>query len=144
MGVLEAIRDIIASNGGVPKSRQTPMFIETAYINDQNGQTYPVTTVEMDFDSRDAVKIWMADNQFGRRDLTVYERSLLAIKIKPSIAAIAKEKSLANLKQNAEVKNSCPRAEEPAPAPKPKSARENKTDYQVAQKAGRAVISIET
>ena len=34
------------------------------------------------------------------------------------------------------VKNSCQSSEEPAPVSKSKSARENKTDYQVAQKAG--------
>ena len=93
------------------------------------------TTVEMAFDSRDAVKIWIADNQFGRRDLTVYERSLLAIKIKPSIAVLAKERQGERNDLNI-VKNSCQSSEEPAPVSKSKSARENKTDYQVAQKAG--------
>ena len=49
------------------------------------------TTVEMQFNSRDDVKIWIADNQFGRRDLTAYERSVLALKLKPLFAKKAKE-----------------------------------------------------
>ena len=48
-------------------------------------------TVEMQFDSRDDVKLWIVKNQFGRRDLTTYERSVIALKIKPVIAAKAKE-----------------------------------------------------
>ena len=52
------------------------------------------TTVEMQFNSRDDVKLWIVNNQFGRRDLTPYERSLLALKIKPVIAKKAKEKQI--------------------------------------------------
>lgn len=51
-------------------------------------------TVEMQFDDRDDVKIWIVNNQFGRRDLTPYERSLLALKIKPVIAKKAKKKQI--------------------------------------------------
>lgn len=49
------------------------------------------TTVDMQFASRDDVKIWIVKNQFGRRDLTTYERSVIALKLKPVIAAKAKE-----------------------------------------------------
>lgn len=52
-------------------------------------------TVEMQFDSRDDVKLWIVKNQFGRRDLTPYERSVIALKIKPIIAAKAKENMVA-------------------------------------------------
>lgn len=48
-------------------------------------------TIEMHFATRDDVKYWMIMNQFGRRDLTTYERSVLALKLKPVIAAKAKE-----------------------------------------------------
>lgn len=50
------------------------------------------TTVEKDFASRNAAMYWMVINQFGRRDLTTYDRSVLALKLKPIIAAEAKEK----------------------------------------------------
>lgn len=59
-------------------------------------------TTEMHFNSRDDVKLWIVKNQFGRRDLTTYERSVLALKIKPVIAKLAKEKQLSTLKQNTE------------------------------------------
>lgn len=49
-------------------------------------------TSEMQFNSRDDVKLWIVNNQFGRRDLSTYERSVLALKIKPVIAKLAKEK----------------------------------------------------
>lgn len=50
------------------------------------------STVEMQFESRDDAVIWIIKNQFGRRNLTAYDRSLLALKLKPLIAAKAKEK----------------------------------------------------
>lgn len=49
----------------------------------------------------DAV-IWIIKNQLGRRNLSAYDRSILALKLKPVIAAKAKEKQLSTLKQNAE------------------------------------------
>lgn len=52
-------------------------------------------TVEMQFDSRDDVKLWIVKNQFGRRDLTTYERSVIALKIKPVIAAKARDNLIA-------------------------------------------------
>ena len=94
----------------------------------------PFSVTEMQFLSRNDAIIWIIKNQFGRRNLTAYDRSILALKLKPIIAAKAKEKSLANLKQNTEVKNSCPRLDESPQPPKP--VREQKTDFQVAKAAG--------
>lgn len=45
----------------------------------------------MNFGSREAVKEWIIKNQFGRRNLTPYDRSLLALKLKPMIAEKAKK-----------------------------------------------------
>ena len=50
------------------------------------------TTAEMQFATRDDAKIWIIKNQFGRRNLSAYDRSILALKLKPVIAAKAKEK----------------------------------------------------
>ena len=58
------------------------------------------TTVEMEFASRDDVKLWMVSNQFARRDLSTYERSILALKIKPIIAAKADERMKAGVKKD--------------------------------------------
>ena len=46
---------------------------------------------EMHFDSREAVKEWIILNQFGRRNLSAYDRSILALKLKPVIAEKAKK-----------------------------------------------------
>ena len=46
--VLDSIREIINQAGGMPKIGQTPMFAETTYINDQNGQAYPMFLMNRD------------------------------------------------------------------------------------------------
>ena len=51
----------------------------------------PFEIKRMDFQNMDEAKIWMIQNQFGRRNLSAYERSLLALKLKPLIAEKAKE-----------------------------------------------------
>jgi hypothetical protein len=48
-------------------------------------------TVSKDFEDRDEVKLWIIDNQFGRRNLTKYDRGVLALKKKYIIAANAKK-----------------------------------------------------
>lgn len=52
-------------------------------------------TVQKEFESRQAVTEWIILNQFGRRNLSAYDRSLLALKLKPIIAEKAKENILA-------------------------------------------------
>ena len=49
------------------------------------------TTTDMQFNSRDDAIIWIIKNQLGRRNLSAYDRSILALKLKPVIAAKAKE-----------------------------------------------------
>lgn len=49
--------------------------------------------VKKQFKDRGAVKEWIITNQFGRRNLTPYDRSLLALKLKPIISEKA-EKNL--------------------------------------------------
>lgn len=52
----------------------------------------PFKTVNMDFADMDEAKRWIILNQFGRRNLSAYDRSVLALKLKPIIAERAKEK----------------------------------------------------
>ena len=47
--------------------------------------------IEKDFSDRDAAKIWIIENQFNRRNLPLYVRGELMLKLKPLIAAKAKE-----------------------------------------------------
>ena len=49
-------------------------------------------TVERTFADRDEAKIWIIQNQFARRNLDAWQRSKLALKLKPLIAAKAKER----------------------------------------------------
>ena len=49
-------------------------------------------TEEMEFSGRTDAKLWIIKNQLGRRNLSTYDRSILALKLKPVIAEKAKEK----------------------------------------------------
>ena len=52
----------------------------------------PFKTVERPCANRDEAKAWIIRNQFGRRNLTLYQRCELALKLEPLIAAKAKKK----------------------------------------------------
>ena len=54
----------------------------------------PFKTVNMDFADMDEAKRWIILNQFGRRNLSAYDRSVLALKLKPIIAEKAKERMI--------------------------------------------------
>lgn len=56
----------------------------------------PYAVDEMYFKSRDEVIRWIILNQFGRRNLSAYDRSVLALKLKPVIAEKAKENQKAS------------------------------------------------
>ena len=58
-------------------------------ICEKYGLPYAIT--ETDFASRDAVIEWIIKNQFSRRNLPLYERARLALRLKPVIAWRAKE-----------------------------------------------------
>ena len=48
-------------------------------------------TVERDFYSEDEARAWIIQNQLGRRNLSKYDRSVMALKLKPVVAERAKE-----------------------------------------------------
>lgn len=50
------------------------------------------TEKQMEFPDRDAAKQWIILNQFGRRNLSAYDRSILALKLKPIVQAEAKKR----------------------------------------------------
>lgn len=64
----------------------------------------PFNTFDMSFDldTEDEVKEWIIRNQFGRRNITAYQRSKLALQLKDIIAERAKENQLSGLKQYAD------------------------------------------
>lgn len=49
-------------------------------------------TTKKEFTSREAAKIWIIENQFGRRNLDNYDRGVLALKLKSLYAAEAKKR----------------------------------------------------
>ena len=57
-------------------------------------------TIDKMFYSRDEVVEWMILNQFGRRNLDNYQRSLLALRLKPMFEEKAREVKEQNLTQN--------------------------------------------
>ena len=65
----------------------------------------PFRTIEMQFPSRDAVKIFMVWNQIERRNLDTIEKLELGQIIKPSVEAEMKRKQLSTLKQNRSIIN---------------------------------------
>lgn len=68
----------------------------------KHGLQCPYT--EREFESRDAAKIWIIENQFGRRNLSKYDRGVLALKLEPLYAAESKRRQ--KLSQGRGVKGS--------------------------------------
>ena len=55
-----------------------------------NRNNIEFSTKEMSFQSIGEVKVWMINNQFSRRNLPLYQRAVLALKLKPIYAERAK------------------------------------------------------
>ena len=51
-------------------------------------------SIQRKFDSRDAAKIWIIENQFARRNLNGYQRSVLGLQLEPLYAAEAKRRQI--------------------------------------------------
>ena len=56
-------------------------------------------TVNHKFENEAAAKAWIIRNQFGRRNLSAYDRSVLALKLKPVISEKAKERQATHTEQ---------------------------------------------
>ncbi len=54
----------------------------------------PFSILEKDFTDTGAAKLWMIRNQFGRRNLSSFQRASLALKMKPMLAELAKENQI--------------------------------------------------
>lgn len=67
-------------------------------ICEANGITYNVRDIALP--DRDAARLWIVENQLGRRNLCAYDRGVLELTKKDILAAQAKERMLATLKQN--------------------------------------------
>lgn len=61
-------------------------------IAQKHGLHFEVT--EMDFPDKDAVKQWIVFNQFGRRNISTYNKVCLALKLKPIFSADSQKRML--------------------------------------------------
>ena len=91
-------------------------------------------TAEMQFDDRNDVIIWIIKNQFGRRNLSAYDRSLLALKLKPAIAAKAKERQGERTDLN--IPQTFAESQTVAPQEQKKNELDRETNAQIAEQAG--------
>lgn len=56
----------------------------------------PFKTVQKEFSSESDAVVWIILNQFGRRNLSLYERSLLALKLEEALKPVFQEKAKEN------------------------------------------------
>lgn len=61
-------------------------------IAQKNGLSYSIISYK--FENESDVIVWIINNQFGRRNLTAYDRCVLALRLKPVISEKAKEQQL--------------------------------------------------
>lgn len=65
-------------------------------------------TAEIVFGSKDAAKIWIIENQFGRRNLNSYQKSVLALQLEPLYAAEARRRQIQGGREKVVQKSSQP------------------------------------
>jgi len=80
----EGIRDPLVTWNGILVDGHNRYRIATEYDID-------FVTIEKEFTDMNAVKEWMINNQFGRRNLPAYERGKLALRLKDIYSQKAKE-----------------------------------------------------
>ena len=83
----EGIRDPLVTWNGILVDGHNRYRIATEYDID-------FVTVEKEFADMNAVKEWMINNQFGRRNLSNYQRSVLALELEDVFKEKAKEKQI--------------------------------------------------
>lgn len=75
----------------------------------KNGVNFETLQMDYDFENEEEVKQWIIKNQFARRNISSYQRSVLALQLKESIAKKAKEnQSLAGGDKKSEEVKSLP------------------------------------
>lgn len=83
----EGIRDAIVTWNGIILDGHNRYKIAQKH-------NIPFVEMPMEFDNRSDAKEWMINNQLGRRNINNYQRSVLALQLKPVIAERAKENQL--------------------------------------------------
>lgn len=91
--IKEGLRDKLVVWGDVLVDGHNRYRICTEY-------NIPYQTVSMEFADEQEAEAWILRNQLGRRNLTDVERARIVLELKDKIAERAKERQIANLKQN--------------------------------------------
>lgn len=94
----------------------------------------PYKTTTLEFESKDDAILWICDNQLGRRNLSLFNRTELALIKKPIIERKAKERQLAGLNQYNDVRNCTP-----VPLILKERCETNKT---IAKEAGASPVTV--
>jgi DNA modification methylase len=102
--IAEGIRENILTWQGIIIDGHNRYKIATKW-----GLEYETTSKH--FKDEEAVKEWMILNQFGRRNLSNYQRSVLALELEEVFTKKAKENQLSGLKQNTVSTKYCERIE---------------------------------
>lgn len=72
-------------------------------IAEKHGLDYEINEIE--FKNQDEAEKWMILNQFGRRNISAYDRSVLALKLKPIIQEEQKQKQIEGGKSKVQQKS---------------------------------------
>ena len=65
----------------------------------KNNIEFRTLSMDYEFEDQEEVKQWIIKNQFARRNISAYQRSSLALKLKESIAKKARENKIAAVKK---------------------------------------------
>ena len=93
----------------------------------------PFQIKQMDFPDRNAVKLWIIDNQIGRRNLNLYDRTNLEDQ-KRNILAEQAKKNIGGDRKSAEYREN--HRHEILPMIGKAEDRSGRTDYKIAKAAG--------
>lgn len=122
--VSEGIRDALIIWNGTLIDGHNRLKIATEH-------DLPFEEKEMNFKDKDEAKLWIIDNQLGKRNLIPYDKVLLQDRKKDILAAQAKKR------QGTRNDINIPKKSWESSMPKSRSeSRKNETDYKIAKSAG--------
>lgn len=111
-------------------------------ICSQYGIDFRVEDMSFDFDNEDEVKQWIIRNQFARRNIDKYQRSVLALQLKDLIAGKAKENISIAVSESNKNRSNPSSANLPNLEIKPIDTREEIA--KIAGVSGRTIDKVET
>jgi hypothetical protein len=99
--ISEGCRDVIVAWDGIILDGHNRFEICT-------DEDIPFNTINKSFEDREDAKAWIIRNQLDRRNLSNYQRTKLALLLKPKIEAEAKEKETTHTKEGYQISDNPP------------------------------------